>query len=194
MEQRGIWPRCCRKRSMPRTMDRQLEADNQAAKEEGLNVLVLGVGNILLSDEGAGVRAVERLQERYLLPPGLELVDGGTTGLDLLPLIEGRSHLLIVDVTTSQNRQPGSVKRLDLSGSPGYFRQKISPHQLGLSDVFAVAELEGTLPKQILLVGIVPQDLSTGLSLSPAVAASLDAVVDLLAAELQGLGLELEPR
>jgi hydrogenase maturation protease len=176
-------------------MDHRSE-EHGAAVEQGqeLNVLILGVGNILLSDEGAGVRAVERLQERYLLPPGLELVDGGTTGLDLLPLIEGRSHLLIVDAIASRDKRPGSVVRLDLSGSPGFFRQKISPHQLGLSDVFAVAEIEGTLPKHILLLGIVPQELSTGLSLSPAVAASLDAIADRLAAELQGLGLKLEPR
>ncbi len=161
---------------------------------QALNVLVLGVGNILLSDEGAGVRAVERLQQRYCLPEGLEVVDGGTSGLDLLPLIEGRSHLFIMDALASKGQQPGEVQRLDLSASPGYFRQKISPHQLGLSDVFAVAELSGTLPQRILLFGIEPQELSTGLSLSPEVAAGLDAAVDLLLCELQALGLRLEPR
>ena len=156
-----------------------------------LNVLVLGVGNILLSDEGVGVKVIEELSRRVELPPEVEILDGGTSGVEILPYLDDRTHLFIVDVAQNSKVEPGKTFTLDLSSSPGHFQQKISPHQLGLSDVLAIAQMTDALPPHITLIGIRPKDLSTGLDLSPEVSAGLPKAVDLLIRELEGLGLEL---
>lgn len=156
-----------------------------------LNVLVLGVGNVLLSDEGAGVRVVERLKASHRFPPQVELLDGGTMGLELLPWLEERSHLFIVDAIRSED-PPGSVVVRHLDDPPAYFHQKISPHQIGLSELLAVASLQGCLPSAVTLIGIAPSDLSTGISLSSQGEAAVARASNEVIAALTGLGIRLE--
>ena len=153
-------------------------------------ILVLGVGNVLLSDEGAGVRAVEELQRRYTFPAQVELIDGGTMGLDLLGYLDDTTHLFIVDAILS-SKPPGSVHIEKLLDPPAYFRQKISPHQIGLSELLAVASMQDCLPPSITLFGIVPLDLSTGMEMSPAVAAAVEQVVFAVVQELVLMGIEV---
>ena len=155
-----------------------------------LNILVLGVGNVLLTDEGAGVRAVEQLQQQYVFPPQVELIDGGTMGLDLLGYLDDKTHLFIVDAILS-DKPPGSVVIEKLLDPPAYFRQKISPHQIGLSELLAVAAMQDCLPPSITLFGIVPLDLSTGMEMSPAVTAAVEQVVSAVVKELGLMGLEV---
>jgi hydrogenase maturation protease len=150
-------------------------------------ILVLGVGNILLSDEGAGVRVVEELVRSQTLPCGVEAIDGGTMGLDLLPYLEGKSHLFIVDAVRSA-AEPGTLLVEELADPPAYFRQKISPHQIGLAELLAVAALTGALPPSITLFGIVPLSLATGMELSAPVAAAVARAVPLLLERLADLG------
>jgi hydrogenase maturation protease len=156
-----------------------------------LNVLVLGLGNILLSDEGAGVQAVQELQRRYDCPDTVECIDGGTTGLDLLPYFEGRSHILIVDAVKTGNA-PGTIIRID--DPPAYFRSKTSPHQIGLADVLGIAAMTGDLPLNITLFGIEPKKLTTGLDLSREVASNLGRLVNMVAAELKNIGVDVQPK
>jgi len=151
--------------------------------------LVLGVGNVLLADEGAGVRVVEQLQRRYLFPPQVELIDGGTMGLDLLGYLDDKTHLFIVDAIISP-KPPGSVVIEKLLDPPAYFRQKISPHQIGLSELLAVASMQDCLPPDITLFGIVPLDLATGLEMSPEVSRAVEQVVLSVVEELALLGVE----
>ena len=155
-----------------------------------LNILVLGVGNVLLADEGAGVRAVERLQQQYVFPSQVELIDGGTMGLDLLGYLDDKTHLFIVDAILSA-QPPGSVIIEKLLDPPAYFRQKISPHQIGISELLAVAAMQGCLPPAITLFGIVPLDLATGLDLSPEVNDAVAQVVLAVVKELALLGVEV---
>ncbi len=122
------------------------------------NLLVLGIGNILLSDEGAGVRAVQYLMEHYRIPPQLTLVDGGTMGLEILPYLEGKSHLFIVDAVAS-GQGAGHVSQKTLHDAGVFFRNKISPHQLGISEVLSAATLTDCLPATIVLFGIEPKTL-----------------------------------
>jgi hydrogenase maturation protease len=152
-------------------------------------ILVLGVGNVLLSDEGAGVRAVEQLKQHYVFPPQVELVDGGTMGLDLLGYLDDVSHLFIIDAIVS-SKPPGSVVIEKLLDPPAYFRQKISPHQIGLSELLAVAAMQDCLPPAITLFGIVPLDLSTGMEMSPEASAAVGQVVSAVVKELGSLGIE----
>jgi len=169
-------------------------SETEAGLSGRQNVLILGVGNVLLSDEGAGVHLVKALQDRYILPDGVEVLDGGTSGLDLLPHIENRSHLFIVDVINTADAEPGKVKRIALEDPPAYFRQKVTPHQLGLNEVLALADLSGTMPDTIVLFGLMPKDLKTGLELSPEAAAGLEDLLELLITELETMGHELKPR
>lgn len=156
-----------------------------------LNVLVLGVGNILLSDEGAGVRAVEELQNRYDCPDTVEIVDGGTVGFELLPYFDDRSHILIIDAVKTGN-QPGTIVRIE--NPPAFFQKKISPHQIGLADVLGLAAITDNLPRNITLFGIEPKELSTGLDLSTEVARNLNRLVDMVVEELKSIGVKVQAK
>jgi len=151
-------------------------------------ILVLGLGNILLQDEGLGVRAVERLTARYELPPEVQVMDGGVKGLDLLPYLEGVSHLLITDAV--QTGQPaGSLVRLEGEAIPAALSLKMSMHQVGLQELLALASFQGTLPERVVLWGLEPATLDWGLELSAPVAAQIDALVDAAVGELRAWGV-----
>ena len=158
-----------------------------------MRVVVLGLGNILLRDEGVGVRVVEALAERYAIPAEVEIVDGGTAGMDLLNTLAGCDHLLICDAVRT-GAPPASVVKLAAAEVPALFLTRFSPHQLGLADVLATLVLTGEAPGTVTLVGVVPLDLELGIELSPAVSAVVGQAVECLATELRGLGLALEPR
>ena len=166
----------------------------QFLKDSGqsvLNVLVLGIGNILLSDEGAGVKAVEELQNRYDCSDAVEIVDGGTVGFELLPYFENRSHILIIDAVKTGNK-PGTIVRID--DPPAFFQKKVSPHQIGLADVMGIAVITDNMPQNIALFGIEPKELSTGLELSQEVAGNLSQLVDMVADELKAIGIKVEAK
>lgn len=164
----------------------------RAGKNSGqsfLNVLVLGLGNILLSDEGAGIKAIKELQRRYDCSDAVEFIDGGTMGLELLPYFEGRSHVLIIDAVKTGSA-PGTIIRIE--DPPAYFSSKTSPHQIGLADVLGIAAITGDLPRNITLFGIEPKQLSTGLDLSAEVSRNLNRLVDTVAAELKAIGVDVQ--
>ncbi len=152
-----------------------------------MRTLVLGLGNILLRDEGVGVRVVEALAERYALPAEVEVVDGGTAGMDLLNILAGCDHLLICDAVKT-GASPSSVVKLVGEQVPALFQTRCSPHQLGLSDLLATLTLIGEAPATVTLIGIVPADWGLGLELSSEAAAAVGPAVECLAAELRGLG------
>ncbi len=153
-------------------------------------ILVLGLGNILLQDEGLGVRAVERMAARYRLPPDVQVMDGGVMGLDLLPYLEGVSHLLITDAVQT-GQPPGSLVRLEGEAIPAALQVKMSMHQVGLQELLALAGFQGTLPEQVVLWGLEPASLEWGLELSAPIAAQIDALVDAAVGELRAWGVEL---
>ncbi|GFO70829.1 hydrogenase 2 maturation endopeptidase [Geomonas limicola] len=155
-----------------------------------MNILVLGVGNLLMQDEGVGGRAIEELEKRFRIPPAVELLDGGTAGLELLNQLGCRDALIIVDAVQS-GKAPGTVIRFEGDQVPAVFRRKISPHQLGISDLLAAARLIDLLPKRLVLFGVQPAELGTGLELSSKVAGVLGELTLLIALELQSLGVEL---
>jgi hydrogenase maturation protease len=167
---------------------------DQPLKDSGqsfLNVLVLGIGNILLSDEGVGVKAVEELQNRYDCSDAVEIVDGGTSGYELLSFFEDRSHVLIIDAVNTGN-EPGTIVRIE--DPPAFFQNKVSPHQIGLADVLVIAAITENLPRYVTLFGIEPKQLSTGLDLSDEVAGKLSQLVDTVADELKNIGVDVQPR
>ena len=151
----------------------------------------MGLGNILLSDEGAGVKAIEELRDRYDCSGAVEIIDGGTMGLELLPYFEERSHILIIDAVKT-GRKPGTIVRIE--DPPAYFSTKTSPHQIGLADVMGIAVITDIMPQYITLFGIEPKQLSTGLDLSTEVARNLSRLVDMVADELKDIGVDVQPK
>lgn len=138
--------------------------------------LVVGLGNPLMADDGLGLAALERLREEWEVPADVTLVDGGTWGMKLLPLIEEAEELLLLDAVRAA-RSPGTVIRLEREELPRYFSLKISPHQIDLREVLAVAELRGRLPTRIAVIGVEPEVVEMRHGLSPSVETRVDEVV-----------------
>lgn len=139
-------------------------------------ILVLGLGNALMRDDGFGVQAIAALESRFRFPSEVKLLDGGTLGLDLLPHLENVDKLVIIDALEMQET-PGQVFRLEGTAVPRAFASKLSVHQMGIQDLLAVAELLGHLPKNLVVWGVQPQSIEMGTELSPAVAAALPEVL-----------------
>lgn len=152
--------------------------------------LVLGLGNILLRDEGIGVRVVERLQELYEFPPEVQVLDGGTLALDLLPYVEDTDCLLVIDAVDLR-AEPGTIARLEGKQVPAFLNVKISPHQMGLADLLAAARLRGRYPGELVLWGVQPEVIGTGVELSSPVAAQIEILVSKVLADLRRWGIEL---
>jgi hydrogenase maturation protease len=127
--------------------------------------LILGLGNILLKDEGIGVRVAEKIQE-MALPPDVEVMDGGTMSLDLLYSIEGREKVIAIDAVKAGGA-PGTMYRFtdkDLAAKKGFLR---TAHSVDFSDVLKTAEFLGTKPDKVIFIGVEPEDLDEGMELSP---------------------------
>lgn len=139
-------------------------------------VVVIGLGNPLMGDDGLGIAVLERLRARYRLPAGVELVDGGTWGLNLLPVIEDADGVILIDAIDT-GAPPGTPARLEHGSLPRYLATKISSHQVDLRDVLGLAELRGTLPSDTVAIGLQPQSFELGDGLSPLLAGRLDMVV-----------------
>ncbi len=152
-------------------------------------ILIIGMGNVLMQDEGIGVRAVEALENRYDLPPSVELIDGGTSGTELLVPLKDRKHVIVADAINT-GAEPGTLVRLHDDEVPAFFQTKISNHQLGLSDLLAVLKVTGTEPENVTIVGMVPYHLENKLGLSEESLARLDEMVLMLVDELSSIGIE----
>lgn len=144
--------------------------------------LILGVGNLLLSDEGIGIHAVKKLLEGQLLPASVEIIDGGTAGLNLLYYLEGVERLVIIDAVETGG-PPGTIVRLAGDKIPAYMALKVSPHEITLPDFLAAARLRDLYPKEVIVWGMQPGSLEVGVELSPDLAAKLNTLIDFVVGE-----------
>jgi len=158
-----------------------------------MRVVVLGIGNIILSDEGVGVRAAEALEATYELPDYVEVIDGGTAGMELLGPLSGVDLLLVLDAVTAGGA-PGTIVKLAGSEVPVFFRSKLSPHQVSICDVLAGLEFSGELPRDLVLIGVEPESMELGLELTPTVAARLPEMAAMAAAELNARGVAVKEK
>ena len=150
-----------------------------------MSTLVLGIGNLVMSDDGIGVRVVQLLNERYRFPPDVTILDGGTLGLDLLPKLEGVDRLLVVDAVET-GKVAGTLVRMAGEDVPVVLETKVSPHQMGLKDLLAVAMLQGFMPREMVLLGVQPGIIEMGMDLSAEVGSQLEPLADRVLAELAG--------
>jgi len=159
-----------------------------------VQTLILGVGNLLMSDEGVGVHVIQKLVADYQLPEEVQVLDGGTLGMDLLYYLEGTENLLLIDAVQAR-KEPGTLVRLEGDEVPAFMSIKISPHQLGVPDMLAAAKLKGNCyPERIVLWGVQPELMKIGLDLSPTVESQVDTIIENILNQLQVWGHTLTPR
>jgi len=142
-----------------------------------MKTLILGVGNLLLKDEGIGIHAVRAL-EKEDLPPGVSLMDGGTGGLHLLGWLQGYDRIIMIDATLDGN-PPGTIRLIE----PRYasdFPPLMSAHEIGLRDMIEAMSLMNDLPAISLIVISVANVNETGTSLSPEIQAVLPEIMRLV--------------
>lgn len=158
-----------------------------------MRILVLGIGNLLLSDEAVGVRIVEALEQRYRLPAYVEVLDGGTSGMELMEVMADRDHLIVADAVLTGSA-PGSVEVLHDEEIPALFTRKVSPHQLGLCDVLMALRLTDEFPQRLTLVGVVPESLQPGIGLTTVVSQAIEPALAQVLVALQHSGVVAQPR
>jgi len=145
-------------------------------------ILILGIGNILLRDEGVGVHVVREIRKRTL-PAEVEVYDGGTFGIDLIDTIAGRRLCLVIDAVQA-DAPPGTVLKFGPEEMAAKETRDMSLHQLGLLETLSMARQLGCAPAAVVIFGVVPKDMAPGLDLSAEVAAVVPKVVDLVLEEL----------
>jgi hydrogenase maturation protease len=147
-------------------------------------VLILGIGNILLRDEGVGVRVIEAMHklDPAALPADIEVVDGGTSGADLVDVLADRRKVIVIDAVDI-DAAPGTVVRFTGDDLLAEAVALVSLHQLGLIDSLRMTRQLGCAPAEVIIFGVRPGDFSPGLELTAPVAAVIPRLIDLVLAE-----------
>ncbi|UCD83131.1 MAG: HyaD/HybD family hydrogenase maturation endopeptidase [Desulfobacterales bacterium] len=149
--------------------------------------MILGIGCILYSDEGFGVRVVEKLQQLYEFPDNVMVVDGGVLGINLLGVISKPAHLIVVDAIRNKGK-PGDLYRLQGDAIPERIRAKNSLHQVDFLEALTLCQALNKVPETVIL-GVEPADIETqSLELTPATQSRIDPMIDMVLAELKRFG------
>ena len=158
-----------------------------------MRAVVLGIGNTILTDEAAGVRAVELLEQRYRIPDNVLVIDGGTSGMEMIEDLSDLDFLIVIDVVKT-GQAAGTVVKIAGDEIPVFFRRKLSPHQIALPDVLASLELLDAMPKEIIVLGVEPISLELGMEMTDTVAAKVPLLVEMAVMELRARDYPLEAR
>lgn len=145
--------------------------------------VVIGLGNVILTDDGLGVHAIRRLRDRYAFRGDVELIEGGTAGLLLLPHLADARHAILVDAIDT-SAAPGTLTRLDGEDWMGVLSLRMTPHEVALEDLLGAAQLSGAWPQRLVLLGLQPGSVALGTELTPPVESALDSLADAIAAEV----------
>lgn len=151
------------------------------------HILILGVGNLLFTDEGFGIRVIEKLQERFDFADNVSVVDGGVLGLSLLGVISEADRLIVVDAIRNQGK-PGTLYRLEGKEIPERIRAKNSLHQVDLLETLTLCQALDKVPQTVIL-GVEPENIETlGIELTPTIQTKVDPMIDWVLAELERMG------
>jgi hydrogenase maturation protease len=157
-------------------------------------IYVLGLGNVLMGDDGFGPAAVRAFESEYATGPDVDVVDLGTPGLDLSPWLFDVDRVIIVD-TVNIDSAPGTVRIYDKAGMlrhpPG---PRVGPHDPGVKEALHTAELAGCAPREVVLVGVAPGRTAMDLDLTPAVAAAIPKAIEAIVDTLRRWGVEVTKR
>jgi hydrogenase maturation protease len=161
--------------------------DNPFDEIYDTEIMVLGIGCILYSDEGFGVRVVEKMEALYEFSDNVLLVDGGVLGINLLGVISKPDHLIVVDAIRNKGK-PGDLYRLADDQIPQRIRAKNSLHQVDFLEALTMCQALDKVPETV-IIGVEPEDIDTqSLDLTPAIQAKVDPVIEMVLAELVRLG------
>lgn len=147
-------------------------------------IAVIGLGNVLFSDEGVGVATAAELSKRFTFSPAIDIVDGGTMGLDLLPFFQDRDRIVIIDAVDF-GKEPGHAACLNQDEIRSVLNPKLSVHHVGLADLLLAAKLTRMQPLDLCLIGIQPGSLAVGLRMTRAIEQSVDKLVDIAVRKLE---------
>jgi len=151
------------------------------------HIMVLGVGNILFTDEGLGIRAIEKLMDRYEFPENVSIQDGGVLGINLLGIISEADYLIVVDAIKNGGN-PGTLYRLEGDEIPKRILAKNSLHQVDLLEALTLCQILDKVPETVIL-GIEPKDIkTTGIELTAPIQEKIESLIDMVLRELDGLG------
>lgn len=151
------------------------------------HIMVLGVGNILFTDEGLGIRAIEKLMDRYEFPENVSIQDGGVLGINLLGIISEADYLIVVDAIKNGGN-PGTLYRLEGDEIPKRILAKNSLHQVDLLEALTLCQVLDKVPETVIL-GIEPKDIkTTGIELTAPIQEKIESLIDMVLRELDGLG------
>lgn len=164
-----------------------------AVNGAGRRTVVIGLGNTIMGDDGVGLAALDMLRRRWLVPPSLQLVDGGTWGLNLLPVLESADRVLFLDAI-DLGAPPGTLIELRDEQIPSYLAVKLSPHQIDLREVLALTRFRGTTPGELIALGLQPLHVELSTDLSPVVGRNIVRLVETAVERLARWGVRCTPR
>jgi len=158
------------------------------------HIMVLGVGNILLTDEGFGIRVIEKLQEEYDFPENVSVIDGGVLGMNLMSVISEADELIVVDAIQNSG-EPGTLYRIDNDDIPQRIRAKNSLHQIDFLEALTFCRYGLDKVPQTVIFGVEPQDIETcGLELTPLILSRIDDMTEKVLEHLTSLGIHYQKK
>lgn len=156
--------------------------------EKSKDIMVIGVGNVLMKDEGFGIHVVKRMEQMFAFPENVEIVDGGVLGVHLLGIISKPDHLIVVDVVRGGGK-PGDMYRIEQQDIPARIRAKNSVHQVDFLEALALLQAMDHQP-EVVILGVEPEDITTlETDLTEAIEEKVGPIIDLVLAELEKLGV-----
>lgn len=160
---------------------------------ENNTITLLGVGNILLTDEGLGVHVINTLKDNYFFTPAINIIDGGTMGMELLSYMDGMKRLILVDAING-GEEPGTVYEFTHQEVENYFTKNISAHEVGIQDILRIRALQEEPLEAATVIGVEPFSLEIGLEPSSVVAKVLPEVISRVIHVLMEWGVEVKKR
>ena len=157
------------------------------------SIVVLGVGNILLTDEGLGVHVVEDLKANYTFTPQISLIDGGTMGMELLTYMRGMKKILLIDAVNG-GEAPGTIYEFPHRELEQYFTDHISVHEVGMQDILRIRAIQENPLEDAIVIGVEPESLDVGFEPSAPVQKVLPEVKERVLRVLREWGVQIEPK
>lgn len=161
---------------------------------EKIKVKVIGMGNVLMGDDGVGPYVIQVMEAAYRHSDEASLVDIGTPGLNLVPYLTGARRVVIIDTVRSEGN-PGEIRLYHRDQIlAARLQPRLGPHDSGVREALLALELSGGGPKEVLLIGVIPEQVSTGPGLGSAVRRAVPSVIDAVLETLLRAGVKLTPR
>ncbi len=157
------------------------------------NMAIIGIGNLLMTDEGFGVHVIRFLERNFMFPPNCSLVDAGTAGIYLAPYFERADQAFVIDILDKEDEEPGTIFRFSHEDMTGRAIQtSMSPHQLGVLEILEICRLRERLPDRIDFFCVVPKRIGQGVELSPELKGIVPKVAEKIVSELKREGIEVK--